>query len=271
MSADDNESNEPQQKPLPENKKRAHARISGAEESDKEEMERNSKQNLDGEQQIELLREEEDEHIREEQPEELQEMVPNYACGRQFKSTSDQAERNLSIAKAMVEQHDWLNVVMMRSIHQLPTMTYVIIPPTCHLVETCCTKFRAFLKERGLVMKMVRMTSEEMMHYRPVIVRQGVCYLRCVAQSLEIAQAVLEQVRFSWAYRSRLFAPLLSKEKKPKEVPKKKPHIPTAFNIFSNEMREKLRRNDPSICFGDISVKIGNAWTMLSTAAKSVR
>jgi hypothetical protein len=196
---------------------------------------------------------------------------------RLFKHTSDHAESNLRLAQSLVEQHDWLNHAMMNSIFQLPTVTYLLIPPSCHLVETCCTKFRAFLKEKGLVMKMIRMTSEEIANYRPALPRYGIYYFRCVAVSFEIATAALELEKFLWTPRMMMTQGFVNSRAdvhggtvKKKSAATKRTHIPTAFNIFSNEIREKLRKENPSISFGAISVEIGNLWSSLTQSDKDV-
>jgi hypothetical protein len=57
---------------------------------------------------------------------------------------------------------------------------------------------------------------------------------------------------------------------KKKSAATKRTHIPTAFNIFSNEIREKLRKENRSISFGAISVEIGNLWSSLTQSDKDV-
>lgn len=57
-----------------------------------------------------------------------------------------------------------------------------------------------------------------------------------------------------------------TKKKKDPNAPKK---TPTAYLLFSNEVRSKVKEENPDLTFGETMKKIGEMWNTLDTEEKS--
>lgn len=204
-----------------------------------------------------------------------------------FNKTSTTAERRLEEAKAMVNAYDW------KQTSQTPQDRFIIIPSSCYLVDACCTKFRAFLKDKGLFYRQEKMTDAEIKQQVPKLKRKGGSYFMCVANSVALCKTVLlhERAKFQLLTLSNQpggQAPAIlgsgagmginvsgsngsRKRKRGQPIIKEKvKRAPSAFIVFFNEQREATKNANPSASFGELGRILGVVWKGMDDKAKAV-
>lgn len=204
-----------------------------------------------------------------------------------FNKTSTTADRRLEEAKAMVNAYDW------KQTSQTPQDRFIIIPSSCYLVDACCTKFRSFLKDKGLFYRQEKMTDAEIKQQVPKLKRKGGSYFMCVANSVALCKTVLlhERAKFQLLTLSNQpggQAPAIlgsgagmginvsggngsRKRKRGQPVIKEKvKRAPSAFIVFFNEQREATKNANPSASFGELGRILGVVWKGMDDKAKAV-
>lgn len=202
-----------------------------------------------------------------------------------FNKTSLQADRRLEEAENMVNSYDWKQTT------STPQDKFIIIPSSCYLVDACTTKFRAFLKEKGLFFRQEKMTEAEIKQQVPKLKRKGPSYFMCVANSVALCKTVLlhERAKFQLLTLTNqpgaqtpailgsgagmginVTAPGTKKRKRQKVEKPKKPRAPSSFIIFFNEQREATKIANPTASFGELGRILGVVWKGMDDKAKAV-
>lgn len=203
-----------------------------------------------------------------------------------FNKTSATADRRLEEAQSMVNAYDW------KQTSQTPQDRFIIIPSSCYLVDACCTKFRAFLKDKGLFFRQEKMTDAEIKQQVPKLKRKGNSYFMCVANSVALCKTVLlhERAKFQLLTLSNQpggQAPAIlgsgagmginisgntgsRKRKRGQIVKEKVKRAPSAFIVFFNEQREATKNANPSASFGELGRILGVVWKGMDDKAKAV-
>ena len=201
---------------------------------------------------------------------------------KQINELPESSEKRLQEAISIVESVDWSGMVL-DSISG--TQQYVMIPPSCHLVENCCIRFRQYLKDRGLYFLKQKISDVDS-GKKPLNKKGG--YYMCVATSLQLAKLkIAEEIQLnlkddmlllstnssSNEIEPNLEKAEISKKRKlddSKPAKEKKSRAPSAFLLFSNDIRRKIAADNPSAAFGDLSRLLGHAWSTLDNGSKDV-
>ena len=203
-----------------------------------------------------------------------------------FNKTSPEADRRLEEVKSMVNAYNW------KQMSQTPQDRFIIIPSSCYLVDANCTKFRAFLKEKGLFFRQEKMTDAEIKQQVPKLKRKGHSYFMCVANSVALCKTVLLHERAKFQLQTMSNHPgghlpeILGsgagmginvsghngrKRKRGQPVIKEKiKRAPSAFIVFFNEQREATKQANPTASFGELGRILGVVWKGMDDKAKAV-